>query len=62
LVLNLFLFQYQVHDEIICEGPEESTAEALSIVKQCMMFPFKQPLLVDLIVDAKAARTWFEAK
>ncbi len=88
---------HQVHDEIIAEGPEESTAEAMTIVKQCMQRPFKQvpsfcsrpslpdpknhashfsnnlhpsleirltsqPLLVDLAVDAKAARTWFEAK
>jgi DNA polymerase I-like protein with 3'-5' exonuclease and polymerase domains len=32
----------QVHDEIIAEGPEESTGEAMAIVKQCMQRPFKQ--------------------
>lgn len=52
----------QIHDEIICEGPEESTDEAMVIVKQCMESPFRQPLLVDLSVDAKADYTWYRAK
>ena len=52
----------QVHDEIICEGPLESTDEALAIVRACMQRPFREPLLCDLVVDAKHARTWFEAK
>lgn len=53
---------YQVHDEIIAEGPEDSTEEAMGLVKSSMQSPFKEPLLVDLVVDAKAAQTWFEAK
>ncbi len=52
----------QVHDEIIAEGPEESTTEALAIVRACMSRPFKKPLLVELTVDAKAESTWYKAK
>ena len=52
----------QIHDELILEGPEESTEEALSIVTHVMSHPLPEPLLIDLIVDAKAAKTWYEAK
>lgn len=52
----------QIHDELILEGPEESTEEALSIVTNVMSNPLPEPLLVDLVVDAKAAKTWYEAK
>eukprot|EP00455_Lapot_gusevi_P041660 TRINITY_DN4858_c0_g1_i3.p1 TRINITY_DN4858_c0_g1~~TRINITY_DN4858_c0_g1_i3.p1 ORF type:complete len:317 (-),score=32.53 TRINITY_DN4858_c0_g1_i3:33-983(-) len=52
----------QVHDEIIAEGPEQHKDEALQIVKDCMARPFKEPLLVDLVVDAKSANTWYQAK
>jgi DNA polymerase-1 len=52
----------QIHDELICEGPEESSEEAMVIVWDCMSRPFKNPLLVDLVVDGSAAHTWFEAK
>lgn len=52
----------QIHDEIIAEGPEESAEEAFEIVRQCMEHPFKEPLLVDLLVDGSIADTWYEAK
>ncbi len=52
----------QIHDEVILEGPEESSVEALERVKQDMMRPFQEPLSVELVVDAKCARTWYEAK
>ena len=52
----------QVHDEIISEGPEETAEEAYKIVKHCMNYPFEKPLLVDLVVDAKTAKTWYLAK
>lgn len=52
----------QIHDELICEGPEESVHEAFSIVKECMEKPFKKKLLVDLEVDANIANTWYEGK
>jgi len=52
----------QIHDELICEGPEESSDEAMEIVWHCMGTPFKNPLLVDLVVDGSAAYTWFEGK
>jgi DNA polymerase-1 len=54
--------QLQVHDELICEGPEASVEEALSIVKRCMEHPYPAPLRVDLAVDAKYARDWYSAK
>ena len=56
----------QVHDEVMLEGPEESAADALEIVKECMENPFDgfglKPLRVRLEVDAKSAKTWFQAK
>lgn len=52
----------QIHDEIIAEGPEESAQEALEIVKHTMANPFKKPLRVELVVDAKIGDTWYEAK
>ena len=54
----------QIHDEVILEGPEESADEALALVKWRMEHPFRgtNPLEVDLAVDAKTAKTWYEAK
>lgn len=52
----------QVHDEIILEGPEESAKVALPIVVGDMSNPVDVPLLVDLTVDAKCAKTWYQAK
>jgi len=52
----------QIHDEIILEGPEESAAEALALLKADMELPFGKPLLVELVVDAKVADNWYEAK
>ena len=52
----------QIHDELICEGPEDSVDEAMAIVRQAMAHPFSKPLLVDLVIDAKAERTWYRAK
>lgn len=52
----------QIHDELILEGPEESTEEALDIVTRVMSNPLPEPLLIDLVVDAKSAKTWYEAK
>ena len=52
----------QIHDEVICEGPEESVDEAMTILRSCLQQPFNRPLLVDLSVDAKAEQTWYRAK
>ena len=52
----------QIHDEVICEGPEESVEEAMAILRSCMQQPFNRPLSVDLAVDAKAEQTWYRAK
>ena len=52
----------QIHDEIILEGPQEHSHEALAIVKECMSAPFAAPLLVDLVVDAKIGNDWYSAK
>ncbi|KAI0567564.1 DNA polymerase type 1 [Gracilaria domingensis] len=52
----------QVHDEIILEGPEESTDIALPIVVEKMKNPLDINLRVDLTVDAKCAKSWYEAK
>lgn len=56
----------QVHDEVILEGPRDTASEARARVVDCMRSPFSgltsKPLLVDLVVDAKYADTWYEAK
>ena len=52
------------------EGPRDSVEEAQQLVVQCMERPFngRNPLGsaaqggVDLVVDAKHADTWLEAK
>ena len=57
--------QPQVHDEVMFEGPSELADEALKEVVACMRRPFDEALpslLVDLAVDAKVARTWYDAK
>jgi DNA polymerase I-like protein with 3'-5' exonuclease and polymerase domains len=66
-----------VHDEVILEGPKESSARAQELVVQLMQNPFLclvgdgalraelaqgQPLLVELSVDSNVADTWYEAK
>ena len=57
-----------MHDEVILEGPKESSAEAQRWVLQCMENPWydlgleQQPLRVKLAVDSKIADTWYEAK
>lgn len=52
----------QIHDEVILEGPEESSPRALERVVEVMERPFEKPLSVDLVVDANCADTWYEAK
>ncbi|GAB2284669.1 hypothetical protein Dimus_019121 [Dionaea muscipula] len=54
----------QVHDEVILEGPSESTEEAKGLVIECMSKPFdgENILQVDLVVDAKCAQNWYAAK
>ena len=52
----------QIHDEVICEGPEESADEAMQIVVGTMERPFEMPLRVKLEVDAKSDISWFLAK
>lgn len=53
----------QVHDEIILEGPAGSVDEALPLVTRVMKSPLEGvELAVELPVDAKAARTWYDAK
>lgn len=57
-------FGKQVHDEVILEGPTESSEVAKAIVVDCMEKPFdgKNILRVDLAVDAKCAQNWYSAK
>jgi len=55
----------QIHDEVILEGPEEHAQAALDEVVACMEQPFDEALpglQVALSVDAKTAKTWYEAK
>jgi len=59
-----FRLLLQVHDEVILEGPEEHVEEGLRLVRRCMENPFRgtNPLDVELLVDAAAAKTWYEGK
>lgn len=54
----------QVHDEVILEGPTESAEAARAIVVECMSKPFygTNILKVDLAVDAKCGKSWYDAK
>jgi len=54
----------QIHDEVILEGPEGNVTEALAALKDCMENPFGSgnSLRVALVVDAKSATTWYDAK
>eukprot|EP01127_Copromyxa_protea_P021264 TRINITY_DN7269_c0_g1_i1.p1 TRINITY_DN7269_c0_g1~~TRINITY_DN7269_c0_g1_i1.p1 ORF type:complete len:1237 (+),score=291.21 TRINITY_DN7269_c0_g1_i1:29-3739(+) len=52
----------QIHDELIFEGPEEYAQQAKDRVVYLMEHPLDTPLAIDLIVDAKIAKTWYEAK
>ena len=55
----------QIHDEVILEGPHEHAAAAKAEVVACMEQPFDASLpslRVPLVVDAKTADNWYEAK
>ncbi|XP_058093524.1 DNA polymerase I B, chloroplastic/mitochondrial isoform X2 [Magnolia sinica] len=54
----------QVHDEVILEGPTESSEIAKAIVVECMSKPFYGTnfLKVDLAVSAKCEQNWYAAK
>ena len=55
----------QVHDEVMLEGPAEHAAAAKAEVVACMERPFDEglpSLRVALVVDAKTADNWYEAK
>jgi len=58
------MFACQVHDELILEGPSESAELAKAIVVECMSKPFygTNILKVDLAVDAKCSKSWYDAK
>ena len=56
--------RHRPHDEVILEGPKTSADRATQLVVDCMAKPFDgtNPLLVELVVDANHADTWYEAK
>ncbi len=49
-----------VHDEIVIEAPEKTSAGVAGIVKETMETIY--PLAVPLAVDARWGRSWYEAK
>eukprot|EP01132_Coremiostelium_polycephalum_P002672 gene2672-3315_t len=57
-----FQLVMQIHDELILEGPEENADEAKEIVINLMSNPLTSPLRIDLIVDCRYAKTWYDAK
>jgi hypothetical protein len=52
----------QIHDEVILEGPSETSEDALQAVVDCMEHPLSRPLLVHLVADASIADTWYDGK
>ena len=52
----------QVHDELIFEGPPETTREATQLVTECMEHPFDRDLKVPLKISIKDGNSWAEAK
>ena len=56
----------QIHDEVILEGPEETSEEAFEEVKRCMEQPWVfglKPTAVPLLVDGSHNhKTWYDAK
>jgi len=54
----------QVHDEVILEGPKESSEIALQVVRHAMQNPFggKNLLRCALDVSSSFAGSWYEAK
>jgi len=54
----------QIHDELIFEGPEETAAQALELVRDIMEHPFRDgsQLAVPLPVDAAIMSNWADAK
>jgi len=54
----------QIHDELIFEGPEETSEDALAVVKDIMEHPFRDgsELAVPLPVDARVMSNWADAK
>jgi len=52
----------QIHDELIFEGPEQHSEEALKEIIDDMEHPLDYPLLIDFVVDANIGKSWFEAK
>ena len=57
-----FKILLQVHDEVILEGPEENSQEALKLVIEDMESPFDYEFAVKLEVDAKIGNNWYESK
>jgi len=53
---------HQVHDELLCECPEEHAAEAAEIIQEYMEHPWAEGLAVPLIAEPGIAHTWGDAK
>lgn len=52
----------QIHDEIICEGPEYSADIARGVIRDIMLHPLDRPLRVALTVEPRIVKSWFDAK
>ncbi len=65
-LINLLTRSFQIHDEVIFEGPEETAEEAEAIIVHIMENPWDElgmlPLKVKLTVDSSHAPNWYLAK
>lgn len=52
----------QIHDEVIMEGPLESSQEAFSITKEIMENPLERPLRCPIEISGGVVTNWFEGK
>ncbi|CAK0812461.1 unnamed protein product [Prorocentrum cordatum] len=52
----------QVHDEVVLEGPEARAEDALWQVRRLMEDPLPFGMAARLVVDARTAKNWHDAK
>jgi DNA polymerase I-like protein with 3'-5' exonuclease and polymerase domains len=53
---------FPVHDEVVCEGPERSSAEGLQEQIRLMKLPYASEMEVELAVEGGIGDNWISAK
>ena len=50
----------QIHDELVCEAPEDELEAAVGVLREAMVGAY--PLTPPLAVDTGIGATWLDAK